>query len=50
MNKLLMLILLTTIGACGAVKNTSGGIKKMYDTCPPKGERSLKHILCKEPK
>ena len=50
MKKLLILILLTSISACGTVKKTSSGIKKINDTCPPKEERTLKHIFCKEPK
>jgi hypothetical protein len=50
MKKLLMLILLTSIAACGSIKDKTSGIKKMNDTCPPKAERTVKHIFCKEPK
>ena len=50
MKKLLMLILLTSVGACGAIKNTTSGIKKINDTCPPKNERTIKNIFCKEAK
>jgi len=45
-----LLFLLLSITACATVKEKAGNIKKIGDTCPPKGERSLKDILCKEPK
>ena len=37
------------VGAEG-LKEKASGIKKIGDTCPPKAERSLKDILCKEAK
>ena len=48
--KIGLVIMLLSITACSTVKDTASGIKKIGDTCPPQGERSLKNILCKEPK
>ena len=30
------------------MKEKTSGLKKINDTCPPKGERTLKNIFCKE--
>tara|TARA_B110000027_G_scaffold18611_1_gene19350 strand:+ start:410 stop:565 length:156 start_codon:yes stop_codon:yes gene_type:complete len=48
--KIGLIILLLSISACSTVKEKASGIKKIGDTCPPKAERSLKDILCKEAK
>ena len=45
-----ILILFLTISACATVKEKTSGFKNINDTCPPKSERTLKNILCKEPK
>jgi hypothetical protein len=50
MKKILMFILLVSITSCASVKDKASGLKKIGDTCPPKDERTLKDILCKEPK
>tara|TARA_B110000438_G_scaffold260797_1_gene271081 strand:- start:80 stop:232 length:153 start_codon:yes stop_codon:yes gene_type:complete len=50
MKKILMFILLASITSCASVKEKAGVIKKIGDTCPPKSERTLKDILCKEAK
>ena len=50
MKNVLMFILLATITSCATVKEKTGGLKGMTDTCPPKEERTLKNIICKEPK
>ena len=39
--------------ACTNVKEKTSGIKEMGNigkVCPPKDERTLRHIFCKEPK
>tara|TARA_B100000795_G_scaffold15674_1_gene10573 strand:- start:429 stop:584 length:156 start_codon:yes stop_codon:yes gene_type:complete len=46
--KICLLIILITMTACSTVKEKASGIKKIGDTCPPKSERTLKDILCKE--
>ena len=42
-----------SLSACETIKDKTG-IKDMGGSiakeCPPKGERTLKHIFCKEPK
>ena len=48
--KIGLLILLFSITACATIKEKSSGLKKINDTCPPKTERTLKDILCKEAK
>jgi hypothetical protein len=48
--KIGLIILLLSFSACSTVKEKASGIKKIGDTCPPKAERSLKDILCKEAK
>ena len=51
--KSLFIIILITLASCSTVKEKTGGIKEMGSIgkeCPPKEERSLKHIFCKEPK
>ena len=48
--KTIFFIVLIGLTACSAVKEKTSGLKKINDTCPPKGERTLKDIFCKEPK
>ena len=48
--KFALLLVLISFTACETVKEKAGSIKKIGDTCPPKEERTLKDILCKEPK
>jgi len=51
--KSLFIIVLITLASCSTVKEKTSGIKEMGNIgkeCPPKEERSLKHIFCKEPK
>ena len=50
MKKILILILLASISSCASVKDKASGLKKIGDTCPPKDERTLKNIFCKEAK
>tara|TARA_B100000768_G_C11247751_1_gene362593 strand:+ start:85 stop:240 length:156 start_codon:yes stop_codon:yes gene_type:complete len=45
-----IIILFLSIAACSTVKDKAGGITNITDTCPPKSERTLKNILCQEPK
>jgi hypothetical protein len=44
------LVLLLSISACATVKEKTSGFQGITDTCPPKEERTLKNILCKEAK
>tara|TARA_B110000090_G_C13163447_1_gene362516 strand:+ start:84 stop:239 length:156 start_codon:yes stop_codon:yes gene_type:complete len=46
--KIGLLVILLSITACSTVKEKASGIKKIGDTCPPKSERTLKNIFCKE--
>ena len=42
-----------SLTSCTTVKDKASGIKEMGNIgkeCPPKEERTLKHIFCKEPK
>ena len=48
--KISLIILALSLGACESVKEKTGGLKGMTDTCPPKEERTLKNILCTEAK
>tara|TARA_B100001057_G_scaffold369038_1_gene372619 strand:+ start:1683 stop:1847 length:165 start_codon:yes stop_codon:yes gene_type:complete len=51
--KLLFIAILTTLASCSTVKEKTSSIKEMGNIgkeCPPKSERTLKHIFCKEPK
>jgi hypothetical protein len=49
-NKILVFFVIITLSACSSIKEKTGGLKKIGDTCPPKAERTLKDILCKEAK
>ena len=51
--KILFTIILITLTSCATVKEKTSGISEMGNIgkeCPPKDERTLKHIFCKEPK
>ena len=48
--KIGLLVLLLSITACATIKDKTSGFKSISDTCPPKGERTLKDIFCKEAK
>jgi uncharacterized protein YceK len=53
LKKITLLIIVLSLSACASVKEKTGGlngIKGMTDTCPPKAERTLKNIFCKEAK
>jgi hypothetical protein len=50
MKKILLMILLLGFAACGTVKDKVGGFKPNTGECPPKAERTLSDIICKEPK
>ena len=43
-------LIIKTVKRPLTVKEKTSGLKKINDTCPPKGERTLKDIFCKEPK
>ena len=47
-NKITLTILILSMTACATVKEKTSGFKNINDTCPPKSERTLKDILCKE--
>ncbi len=51
--KIALTIILISLTSCANVKEKTSGIKEMGSIgkeCPPKEERTLKHIFCKEPK
>ena len=48
--KISSIILVLCITACTTVKNKASGISKITDTCPPKAERTIKNLFCKEAK
>tara|TARA_B100002052_G_C15842057_1_gene580609 strand:+ start:866 stop:1030 length:165 start_codon:yes stop_codon:yes gene_type:complete len=51
--KIAFIIMFISLASCGTVKDKASGIKEMGSigkTCPPKGERTLKHIFCQESK
>jgi len=51
--KIAFTIMLISLTSCATVKEKTSGIKEMGNigkNCPPKEERTLKHIFCKEPK
>jgi len=50
MKKIVIFILLASITSCASIKDKASGLKKIGETCPPKSERTLKNILCKEAK
>ena len=51
--KIAFVFIFLSLTACETVKEKTSGIKEMGNigkNCPPKEERTLKHIFCKEPK
>jgi len=51
--KIAFVIMFISLASCASVKEKTSGIKEMGNIgkeCPPKEERTLKHIFCKEPK
>ena len=48
--KIGLFALLISITACATIKEKASGFKGITDTCPPKEERTIKNLLCKEPK
>ena len=51
--KFVFIFLLLRLASCATVKEKTSGMKEMGNIgkeCPPKDERTLKHIFCKEPK
>jgi len=48
--KIEIFLLLASITSCASIKDKASGLKKIDETCPPKSERTLKNILCKEAK
>ena len=51
--KLAFILILLSLTSCETVKEKSSGVTEMgniFKSCPPKEERTLKHIFCKEPK
>tara|TARA_Y100001970_G_C13778166_1_gene623981 strand:- start:346 stop:510 length:165 start_codon:yes stop_codon:yes gene_type:complete len=51
--KLALIFIIVSLTSCTTVKDKASGIKEMGNIgkeCPPKEERTLKHIFCKEPK
>ncbi len=45
-----LIVALVFLVGCEAVKQKTENFKKPGDTCPPKEERTLKDIFCKEAK
>ena len=53
MKKLTLILIFMIMSACTTVKEKSSNLKEIGNIgkeCPPKEERTLKHIFCKEPK
>jgi len=51
--KILYIFAFLILSSCSTVKEKTSGLKeigKIAKECPPKEERTLKHIFCKEPK
>ena len=51
--KIILILFVITLTSCSTVKEKTGGLKEMGSInkeCPPKEERTLKHIFCKEAK
>ena len=51
--KLLIMIVFITLASCSTLEEKASGMKEMGSIgkeCPPKDQRTLKHIFCKEPK
>ncbi|MDC1010772.1 hypothetical protein OAQ58_00580 [Candidatus Pelagibacter sp.] len=50
MKNIFIMVALLFFTSCGAVKDKVGGLKPNTGECPPKAERTLSDIICKEPK
>tara|TARA_B100001540_G_scaffold243425_1_gene218426 strand:+ start:372 stop:536 length:165 start_codon:yes stop_codon:yes gene_type:complete len=51
--KILYIFAFAILASCSTVKEKASGLKeigKITKECPPKEERTLKHIFCKENK
>tara|TARA_B110000008_G_C16598167_1_gene415276 strand:- start:140 stop:289 length:150 start_codon:yes stop_codon:yes gene_type:complete len=48
MKKIILMILILSFTACSSVKNKVGGYTPNIGECPPKGERGISDIFCKE--
>ena len=48
--RLALIILLISLSGCETIKQKAGDLKKPGDICPPKDERTLIDIFCKEDK
>ena len=51
--KILLMIMFIILASCSTIKEKAGDIKEIGNIgkeCPPKDERTLKNIFCKEPK
>ena len=51
--KIVFVIMFISLASCTTVKEKASGIKEMGNigkNCPPKEERTLKHIFCKKSK
>tara|TARA_B100000073_G_scaffold223148_1_gene185924 strand:+ start:622 stop:777 length:156 start_codon:yes stop_codon:yes gene_type:complete len=48
--KLVLIIVLISLSGCESIKQKAGNLKKPGDICPPKEERTLTDIFCKEDK
>ena len=43
-------MIVLTLTSCETIKQKTGGINKIGKECPPKGERTLTDIFCREAK
>tara|TARA_B100001057_G_scaffold491988_1_gene583418 strand:- start:1013 stop:1168 length:156 start_codon:yes stop_codon:yes gene_type:complete len=48
--KIALIFILITLSGCETIKQKTGDLKKPLDICPPKDERTLKDIFCRESK
>ena len=51
--KVIYIFIFVILISCSTVKEKTSGLNKIgkiTKECPPKEERTLKHIFCKEPK
>ena len=51
--KIAFIIIFISLTSCSTIKEKASGVKEMGNigkTCPPKDERTLKHIFCREAK
>ena len=54
--KFVFMFIFLSLTACETLKERTGDMKikdvgsNIAKECPPKGERTLKHIFCREPK